>query len=91
MSPEMRSLLEEMQSVPGAVSSLAAAGAAGRALHEIDRLRDALQQIARQSYGLQGIQEDHGHDPNAYNYHAMKYWEMRTQQIQRIAREALEN
>jgi len=89
MSPEIRALLEEMRSVPGSISGLAAAGAAGRALDEIDRLREVLESIARNKYGLQGIDEDYGHDANAYNYHAMKYWEMLATSYQNAARSAL--
>lgn len=39
MTPEMKALLEQMRDNPGAVSSHAAAGAAGAALDEIERLR----------------------------------------------------
>lgn len=44
------------------------------ALNEIERLRDTLRSIHATKYGLQSVMEDYGHDANAYNYHAMKYW-----------------
>ena len=56
---------------------------------EIERLRSALRQVAKPGYGLQGIDEDHGHDPNAYNYHAMIYWKSQAEQMQIAARSAL--
>ncbi len=53
------------------------------------RLRGALKQVAKPGYGLQGVEEDYGHDPNAYNYHAMIYWKSQAEQMQIEARRAL--
>lgn len=58
---------------------------------EVLRLREALKNILKPGYGIQGIAEDYGHDQNAYNYHAMLYWKERTEQKQAIARAALES
>ena len=56
---------------------------------EVLRLREALKNIAKPGYGIQGIAEDYGHDPNAYNYHAMLYWKSRAEQMQIAARSEL--
>lgn len=50
---------------------------------------EALEKIAASKYGLQGIQEDYGHDTNAYNYHAMQYYRKLVQEYQGIAVAAL--
>jgi hypothetical protein len=52
-------------------------------------LEVALTKIAAPGYGLQGIQEDYGHDTNAYNYHAGKYFTDQYFGLQKIARAAL--
>jgi hypothetical protein len=49
----------------------------------------ALRMIAKHGYGLQGIQEDHGHDANAYNYRAMGYFSAELFRKEQIAREAI--
>lgn len=49
MSPEMKCLLEEMRDNPGRISSGAGSGAARASLEEIDRLREALEQIIERS------------------------------------------
>lgn len=54
------------------------------------RLRDLITSLSKDGYGLQGIQEDHGHDHNAYNYHAMNYFQSVSEQQRRQAREALD-
>lgn len=51
-------------------------------------LVEALQQIAKPKYGLQGIMEDYP-DTNAFNYHAMKYWADLAHQYERLATDAL--
>ena len=55
---------------------------------EVERLREALQSIAKVKYGLQGIMEDHS-DANAYNYHAMQYWAKLAARYEMQARAAL--
>lgn len=52
-------------------------------------LAEALERIARSKYGLQNIQEDHGHDTNAYNFHAMKYYQRLAHEYEQTARQAL--
>lgn len=65
----------------------------GKLHHEARDERDAmkadLMKIAAHRYGLQGIQEDYGHDTNAYNYHAYKYYSELASEFQAIARAAL--
>lgn len=53
-----------------------------------DKLREALEQIAKPKYGLQGIIEDYS-DANAFNYHAMTYWRDLAQSYEATARAAL--
>ena len=53
-----------------------------------DTLREALEQIAKPKYGLQGIIEDYS-DANAFNYHAMTYWRNLAQSYESTARAAL--
>jgi hypothetical protein len=72
---------------------LLAVAAEARALtaeRERDEARAALEQICASRFGLQGIQEDHGHDTNAYNYHAMRYWRGVVANLETIARTALQ-
>lgn len=57
---------------------------------ENERLREALGAITVNTYGLQGIMEEHSGDANAYNYHAMKYWNSEVRRLKGIAREAME-
>jgi len=52
-------------------------------------MREALEKIARTKFGLQNVLEDHGHDTNAYNYHAMVYWKRLATSYQEIARAAV--
>lgn len=61
------------------------------AADEIEKLREALRNIARPQYGLQGIQEDYGHDANKYNFHAMEYWSRLCTRHANTAREAMFN
>lgn len=56
---------------------------------ELDGAREALERIARPKFGLQGIQEDHGHDTNAYNYRAMEYYKALAHGYEQDARAAL--
>lgn len=56
---------------------------------EIERLRGNLMKIAANDYGLQGIFEEHSHDTNAYNYHAMRYFSDEVNRLKNIARVAL--
>ena len=56
---------------------------------DLAEARAALTKIAAPGYGLQGIQEDYGHDTNAYNYHAGKYFTDQYFGLQKIARAAL--
>jgi len=60
------------------------------AQQEIARLREALERIAAHQYGLQNVADDHGHDTNSYNFHAMKYWSELARHQQSAARKALE-
>ena len=59
-----------------------------RLLDEIERLRTALEQIAKAKYGLQSIMEDYS-DTNAFNYQAMQYWRNLAQGYEATARAAL--
>lgn len=55
----------------------------------IEALEGALRRITAPRFGLQGIQEDYGHDPNAYNYRAMRYFVSETNDLRAIAANAL--
>jgi hypothetical protein len=55
----------------------------------VDRMREALEEIARSRVGLQNVHDDHGHDTNAYNFHAMRYFASVNRELQGIARAAL--
>lgn len=55
----------------------------------VGELREELEKIAANQYGLQGIIEDYGDDTNAYNYHASKYWASEVDRLKKIARQAL--
>lgn len=59
-----------------------------RLLDEVERLRTALEQIAKAKYGLQSIMEDYS-DTNAFNYQAMQYWRNLAQGYEATARAAL--
>ena len=50
-----------------------------------DKAEGALKSICAVRYGLQAIIEDYGHDANAYNYHAMKYFSSELNLVRGIA------
>lgn len=52
-------------------------------------LISALRDITRQRYGMQSIIEEHEHDVNAFNYHAMEYYRRQVQSYQSTAFKAL--
>lgn len=58
---------------------------------QLEVAREALEKISASGFGLQGIAEDYGHDDNAYNYHAMKYWAQSSTARQNRARSALKD
>lgn len=55
----------------------------------VAELEGVLRQIAKPAVGLQAIQEDYGHDTNAYNFQAMKYFTLRCHRLQSQARAIL--
>ncbi|MCK0531486.1 hypothetical protein [Sphingobium agri] len=63
---------DKMRAVSDALRS--AAALSPPTSQSVEKMTEALEQIAASRFGLQGIEEDYGRDVNAYNYHAMRYW-----------------